>query len=117
MSVDKRGRALTALAQAQPRATAAKENDQTTGMLRPKAMPAAVVVVRFVLLWLLRAFLLVMAWNELVRPLLLLITPAPPYHDWLRLGWTPALAVALLISATGADRPIHRPIQKFLSAR
>ena len=67
--------------------------------------------VRCVLLWLLRAFILLAVWNEIVRPLLLLSVNAPDSSPWLWLQTAHALFLALLVSAAGLDRPLCRPIQ------
>ena len=84
-------------------------SDSEQAMLPWPSWP--MVVLRFVLVVLLRAFLLLAMWNELIWPLL----PGMPAVVIGQLAPLPAILVALLITVGGFDRPILRPIHKILA--
>lgn len=65
------------------------------------------IVVRFVLVVLLRAFLIYAIWNELFLPLISL--------QAFRVRILPAILIALLLTISGLDRPILRPAHKFIA--
>jgi hypothetical protein len=79
-----------------------------------------IVVVRFVLLWLLRAFLLMATWNELVRPILMTSIGAQnddgaDANTFFYLRTNTALVLSLIVSAGQFDRPVWKPLQMYFA--
>jgi len=75
--------------------------------------PWPVVLLRFLFLVLLRAFLILVFWNELLLPFAALMRPNLSKAE---MPVVPAIAFAIVISLAHLDRPALRPIQKFIAA-